>query len=49
MGIMAVVSILFGVLLLANVWVATFSLPWVIGILAIVGGVVGIFNAFRLR
>jgi uncharacterized membrane protein HdeD (DUF308 family) len=49
MGIMAVVSILFGVLLLANVWVATFSLPWVIGVLAIVGGAVGIINAFRLR
>jgi len=48
-AILGVISILFGVLLLANVWVATFSLPYVIGILAIVGGIAGIFGAFRLR
>jgi uncharacterized membrane protein HdeD (DUF308 family) len=48
-GIMGAISILFGVLLLANVWVATFSLPVVIGILAVAGGIVGIIGAFRLR
>ncbi|MFN2182682.1 MAG: HdeD family acid-resistance protein [Chloroflexota bacterium] len=48
-GIMGAISILFGILLLVNVWVATFSLPWVLGILAVVGGIIGIIGAFRLR
>jgi uncharacterized membrane protein HdeD (DUF308 family) len=46
---MGAISILFGILLLVNVWVATFSLPWVLGILAVVGGIIGIIGAFRLR
>jgi uncharacterized membrane protein HdeD (DUF308 family) len=48
-GILGVISILFGILLLANVWVFTFSLPWAIGILSIVGGIVAIVMAFRLK
>lgn len=48
-GILAVISILFGITLLANVWVTTFSLPLIIGILAVVGGIAGIISAFRLR
>lgn len=48
-GILAGISLLIGIALLFNVWVATFSLPWVIGILAIVGGISGIVAAFRLR
>jgi uncharacterized membrane protein HdeD (DUF308 family) len=48
-GILAALSILFGIVLLANVWVATFSLPWVIGIFAIIGGILAIVAAFRFR
>jgi uncharacterized membrane protein HdeD (DUF308 family) len=48
-GILGGVSILFGILLLFNVWVATFSLPWVIGVLALIGGITTIVTAFRLR
>lgn len=48
-GILGVVSILIGILLLANVWLFTFSLPWVIGILAIIGGIIAIVAAFRLK
>jgi uncharacterized membrane protein HdeD (DUF308 family) len=48
-GIMGVVSILFGVLFLANVWGFTLSLPWALGILAIVGGILAIIAAFQAR
>lgn len=48
-GILGVVSILIGILLLANLWLFTFSLPWVIGILAIVGGIIAIIAAFRVK
>ena len=48
-GILGVVSILIGILLLANVWLFTFSLPWVIGILAVVGGIIAIIAAFRVK
>ena len=48
-GILGAVSILFGILLLANIWRFTFSLPWVLGVLEIVGGIISIIAAFRLR
>ena len=48
-GILGVLSIIFGVILLANLWVATLVLPWVFGILAIVGGIFALILAFRLR
>ncbi len=48
-GILAGINLLVGLALLFNVWVATFSLPWVIGVLAVVGGISGIVFAFRLR
>ena len=48
-GILGVVSVLIGILLLANIWLFTFSLPWVIGILAIVGGIIAIIAAFRVK
>ncbi len=49
LGILGAISILFGILLLANVWIATFALPWVLGALAVVGGIVAIVMAFRLK
>ncbi len=48
-GILGGLSILFGIILLANVWVAAFSLPWVFGIFAIVGGIFALIAAFQLR
>lgn len=48
-GILAGINLLVGLALLFNVWVATFSLPWVIGIMAIAGGISSIIVAFRLR
>jgi uncharacterized membrane protein HdeD (DUF308 family) len=48
-GILGVVSVIFGIYLLANIGASTFVLPWVLGILAIVGGVIAIVMAFRQR
>jgi uncharacterized membrane protein HdeD (DUF308 family)/predicted flap endonuclease-1-like 5' DNA nuclease len=47
--ILGIVSIILGGLLLANWGGVTISLPWSLGILALIGGVVAIFNAFRAR
>jgi uncharacterized membrane protein HdeD (DUF308 family) len=48
-GILGVISIVIGILLLANLWLFTFSLPWAIGILCIVGGILAIIMAFRVK
>ena len=48
-GILGALSILFGIVLLANVLLAAFSVPWVLGILGIVGGIIAIIYSFRLR
>lgn len=48
-GILGVVSVIFGIYLLANIGASTFVLPWVLGILAIVGGIIAIVMAFRQR
>ena len=48
-GILGALSILFGLILLANVLLATFSVPWVLGVLGIVGGVIAIIYSFRLK
>lgn len=47
LAILGVISIIIGAILLFNVWVATISLPWVIGIFAIIGGILAIIEAFR--
>jgi uncharacterized membrane protein HdeD (DUF308 family) len=48
-GIVGVLSILFGIYFLANIGQATLVLPWVFGILAIVGGIAAIVLSFRLK
>jgi uncharacterized membrane protein HdeD (DUF308 family) len=48
-AIVGALSVLFGLILLLNVWVATLTLPWVLGILAIAGGILSIVMAFRLK
>ncbi len=48
-GILGVISMLFGIFLLANIFIATLALPTVIGIFAIIGGIVAVIMAFRLR
>lgn len=48
-GIIGVLSIIFGILLWTNSVAATLMLPWVIGIFMIVGGIIAIVMAFRLR
>jgi uncharacterized membrane protein HdeD (DUF308 family) len=48
-GILGGLSILFGILLLANPIAATLALPWVFGIFGIIGGILGIIAAFKLK
>jgi uncharacterized membrane protein HdeD (DUF308 family) len=48
-GILGAISILFGIYLLANIGSATLVLPWVVGVLALVGGVAAIVMAFRVK
>ena len=48
-GILGVISIILGIVLLGNVWVFRLSLPWVLGIFSLIGGIAAIVGAFRLR
>jgi uncharacterized membrane protein HdeD (DUF308 family) len=48
-GILGVLSILFGVLLLANPVVGAVTLPFIFGFLGIVGGIAALVMAFRLK
>jgi uncharacterized membrane protein HdeD (DUF308 family) len=48
-GVLGVLSIIFGLYLLANTLISTLSLPWVVGIFALIGGVVAIWNSFKVR
>ena len=48
-AVLGVVSIILAGLLMTNSMAATASLPWVIGVLAILAGLLLIFGAFRLR
>ncbi|MEZ4515694.1 MAG: DUF4332 domain-containing protein [Chloroflexota bacterium] len=47
--ILGVVSIILGIILLANFWGVTLSLPWTLGILSLIGGAVAIWHAFKAR
>ena len=48
-AVLGVVSIILAGLLMTNSMAAIASLPWVIGVLAILAGLLLIFGAFRLR
>jgi uncharacterized membrane protein HdeD (DUF308 family) len=48
-GILGAISIIFGIYLLANIGASTLVLPWVVGVLAIVGGIAALVMAFRLK
>jgi uncharacterized membrane protein HdeD (DUF308 family) len=48
-GVLGAIAILFGLLMLFNVWVATLALPWSMGIVLIGGGIFLIIAAFRMR
>ena len=43
------ISLLFGFFLMFNPLAGAIALPWVFGIFAIVGGIVAIVLAFRVR
>lgn len=49
-AIMGILSILFGIVLLANTWISSFiALPYVLGVFAIIGGILAIIMAFKLK
>ncbi len=48
-GILGVISIILGILILSNQQAFILSLPWAVGILMVIGGIIAIFNAFRIR
>jgi len=48
-GVLGVLSIILGIILLGNLLIATLSLPLVLGIFAIVGGILALVGAFRLK
>ncbi len=48
-GILGGLSGIIGVWLLLNAWAAAAVLPWVLGILAIIGGIFAIVMAFKLK
>ena len=48
-GLLGVLSIIIGIILLANMWAFTLALPMVIGIFALIGGVLAIIGAFQIK
>ncbi len=47
--VLGVFSAIIGLALLANIWLFTFSLPYALGIIAIIGGVSAIVSSVQLR
>lgn len=47
--ILGIISIIFGFILLGSPWITALVLPWVVGIWAIVGGIMAIVVSFKLR
>jgi uncharacterized membrane protein HdeD (DUF308 family) len=48
-GILGILSILFGLLILANPWASTLAVPFVFGILGVVFGFAAIIGSFTVR
>ena len=48
-GLLGIINLIFGVILLSNTLIGIASLPLIIGIFALIGGIGTIFMAFRLR
>lgn len=48
-GILGVLSIILGIILLGNIQIATLTLPIVLGVFAILGGILALVGAFRLK
>lgn len=48
-GILGVLSLLFGLILLSNPFISAALLPWVLGFFGIVGGIIAVIYSFRLR
>ena len=48
-GLLGILSIFFGLVLLLNPVLGAAALPWVLGILGIVGGIASIVMAFRVK
>ncbi len=47
--ILGVLSIIFSIYLLSNIWLGVVALPWVFGIFAVVGGIMAIVTAFKMK
>lgn len=47
--ILGALSIIFGVYILSNIWLGVIALPWVFGIFAIIGGILAIVTAFKVK
>ena len=48
-GILGVLGIFFGIILLMNPLLTAAALPWVLGVFGIIGGVLAIIAAIRMR
>ena len=49
-SILGILSILFGIIILANAWISSFiALPYILGIFGIIGGILAIIMAFKLK
>ena len=48
-GILGVLSIVLGLVLLGNVWITALATPWLLGAIAVIGGIAAVVQAFRMR
>lgn len=48
-AILGLFSLIIGIVLLANVWLFSFSLPYALGIIAIVGGISAIISSLSMK
>jgi uncharacterized membrane protein HdeD (DUF308 family) len=48
-GLLGGLSVILGILLLSNVWIAALATPWVVGAFALIGGIAAVVQAFRMK